>query len=36
MIPGLEQQSYSNSASAGVAGIGGSTGVTDATIQQSV
>ncbi|KAG4378911.1 hypothetical protein GLYMA_17G126800v4 [Glycine max] len=37
MIPGLGQQSYSNSASVEVAGIFGSTGVvTDATIQQSV
>ncbi|TKY55294.1 Zinc finger CCCH domain-containing protein 43 [Spatholobus suberectus] len=36
MMPGLGQQSYSNSASVEVAGIGGSAGAMDATIQQSV
>ncbi|RDX84197.1 Zinc finger CCCH domain-containing protein 43, partial [Mucuna pruriens] len=36
LMPGLGQQSYSNSASVEVAGIGGSAGATDATIQQSV
>ncbi|KAK7389160.1 hypothetical protein VNO78_23995 [Psophocarpus tetragonolobus] len=36
IMPGLGQQSYPNSASVEVAGIGGSAGATDATIQQSV
>lgn len=36
MMSGLGDQSYSNSASVEVAGIGESTGETDATIQQSV
>ncbi|KAK7330584.1 hypothetical protein VNO77_24780 [Canavalia gladiata] len=36
MMPGLGQPSYSNSASAEVAGIGGSAGASDATIQLSV
>lgn len=35
MMPGLGQQSYTNSANVEIDGIGGSTGASDTTIQQS-